>query len=86
MISYIALGKWQDIRDTGAGEMDGAGSGSILFATGSAAITQDTIFSLLSEKVEALALRVLHFFVFQYQHVSLQFARGRAGGFRSFIW
>ena len=26
------------------------------------------------------------FFVFQYQHVSLQFARGRAGGFRSFIW
>ena len=38
------LGKWQDIRDTGAGEMDGAGSGSILFATGSAAITQEAIF------------------------------------------
>ena len=38
-----ALGKWQDIGDTGAGQMDGAGSGSILFVTGSAAITLDAM-------------------------------------------
>ncbi|MFK0569958.1 hypothetical protein [Endozoicomonas sp.] len=43
VVSYIALGKWQDIRDTGAGQMVGSGTGTILFATGSAAITLDAL-------------------------------------------
>ncbi|USE38681.1 hypothetical protein [Endozoicomonas sp. SCSIO W0465] len=41
--SYIALGKWQDIRDPGNGQMTGSGTGTILFATGSAAITLDAL-------------------------------------------
>ena len=43
VVSYIALGKWQDIRDTGAGQMTGSGTGNIIFATGSAAITLDAL-------------------------------------------
>ncbi|WP_067582838.1 hypothetical protein [Endozoicomonas ascidiicola] len=43
VVSYIALGKWQDIRDTGAGQMTGSGSGTIIFATGSVAITLDAL-------------------------------------------
>ncbi|MBO9484807.1 hypothetical protein J7439_25810, partial [Salinisphaera sp. G21_0] len=43
VVSYIALGKWQDIRDNGAGQMIGSGTGTILFATGSAAITLDAL-------------------------------------------
>ena len=43
VVSYIALGKWQEIRDTGNGQMLGAGSGNIVFATGSAAITLDAL-------------------------------------------
>ncbi len=43
MVSYIALGKWQDIRDTGAGQLSGSGSGTIIFATGSASITLDAL-------------------------------------------
>ena len=43
VVSYIALGKWQDIRDSGNGQMTGSGTGTILFATGSAAITLDAL-------------------------------------------
>ncbi len=43
VVSYIALGKWQDIRDTGAGQLSGSGSGTIIFATGSATITLDAM-------------------------------------------
>ena len=43
VVSYIALGKWQDIRDTGNGEMTGSGSGNILFDTGSVALTFDAL-------------------------------------------
>ncbi len=43
VVSYIALGKWQHIRDTGAGQMTGSGTGTIIFATGSAAITLDAL-------------------------------------------
>ncbi|MGO0307522.1 hypothetical protein ACTL6P_13095 [Endozoicomonas acroporae] len=43
VVSYIALGKWQDIRDPGNGQMTGSGTGTILFATGSAAITLDAL-------------------------------------------
>ncbi|WP_422445442.1 hypothetical protein [Endozoicomonas sp. ALB091] len=43
VVSYIALGKWQDIRDSGNGQMIGSGTGTILFATGSAAITLDAL-------------------------------------------
>ena len=43
VVSYIALGKWQDIRDTGTGQLTGSGSGTIIFATGSAAITLDAL-------------------------------------------
>ena len=63
VISYIAPGKWQDIRDTGAGLMDGAGSGSIHFATGSVAITLDAmpdstiVFSYLAQNDDELTIR-----------------------------
>ncbi|WP_419832128.1 hypothetical protein [Endozoicomonas atrinae] len=43
VVSYIALGKWQDLRDTGAGQLSGSGSGTIIFSTGSAAITLDAM-------------------------------------------
>ena len=43
VISYIALGKWQDIRDTGNGDMEGSGTGKILFDSGSAALTLDAM-------------------------------------------
>ena len=43
VVSYIALGKWQDIRDAGNGEMTGSGSGNILFDTGSVALTFDAM-------------------------------------------
>ena len=41
VISYIALGKWQEVRDTGNGQLDGSGTGNILFDTGTVAITLD---------------------------------------------
>ena len=43
VVSYIALGKWQDVRDTGNGQLDGSGSGNILFDTGSVALTLDAM-------------------------------------------
>ncbi len=43
VVSYIALGKWQDIRDTGNGAMTGAGTGNIQFATGTVALTLDAM-------------------------------------------
>ncbi|UYM16248.1 DNA/RNA non-specific endonuclease [Endozoicomonas euniceicola] len=39
VISYIALGKWQDVSDPGNGQMDGSGKGNIDFSTGSVAVT-----------------------------------------------
>ncbi|MEK8080701.1 hypothetical protein [Pseudomonas sp. XK-1] len=38
-ISFLALGKWQDLRDPGNGELTGEGSGTIAFGTGSVAFT-----------------------------------------------
>lgn len=38
-VSYMALGKWYIIADTGRGDMSGDGSGSVNFQTGSAAFT-----------------------------------------------
>lgn len=39
VVSFMALGKWQEIRDPGNGELEGAGSGSIAFATGGVSLT-----------------------------------------------
>ncbi|UYM16186.1 hypothetical protein [Endozoicomonas euniceicola] len=43
VISYIALGKWQDVSDPGNGQMDGSGKGNIDFSTGSVAVTFDAV-------------------------------------------
>ncbi len=43
VVSFIALGKWQDISDTGNGQMTGSGSGTIDFSTGSVAVTLDAM-------------------------------------------
>ena len=43
VVSYIALGKWQDVRDTGDGVLDGSGSGNVLFDSGSVALTFDAM-------------------------------------------
>lgn len=42
-VSYLALGKWQEIRDPGNGELLGEGSGSIAFGTGSVAFTLNAL-------------------------------------------
>lgn len=39
VVSYMALGKWQEIRDPGNGEMIGEGTGTIAFGTGSVSLT-----------------------------------------------
>lgn len=39
IISYLALGKWQTLEDSGNGELTGNGTGSINFATGTVVIT-----------------------------------------------
>ncbi|MBX9762885.1 MAG: hypothetical protein K2Y24_07635 [Pseudomonadaceae bacterium] len=39
VVSFMALGKWQEIRDPGNGELEGAGSGTIAFGTGGVAVT-----------------------------------------------
>lgn len=39
MVSFLALGKWQEIRDQGNGELAGEGTGTVDFATGSVSIT-----------------------------------------------
>lgn len=43
VISYMALGKWQEISDPGNGDLIGEGSGSIAFATGSVSITLNAL-------------------------------------------
>jgi len=42
-VSYMALGKWQTLRDPGNGELTGQGSGTITFATGSVALTLNAL-------------------------------------------
>jgi hypothetical protein len=42
-VSYLALGKWQTLRDPGNGELTGQGSGTITFATGSVAMTLNAL-------------------------------------------
>jgi hypothetical protein len=39
VISFLALGKWQELRDPGNGELTGEGSGTIAFGTGSVSFT-----------------------------------------------
>lgn len=39
VISYMALGKWYELRDQGNGELTGEGTGTVNFATGSCSIT-----------------------------------------------
>lgn len=39
VVSYMALGKWYDLRDQGNGELAGEGTGTIQFASGSVSIT-----------------------------------------------
>lgn len=42
-VSYMALGKWYEMRDNGSGELVGEGSGSINFATGSVAVSLNAL-------------------------------------------
>ncbi|MDA9095420.1 hypothetical protein N9J88_03390 [Porticoccaceae bacterium] len=39
VIAYLALGKWQELRDEGAGVLTGAGTGQVNFQTGSVNMT-----------------------------------------------
>lgn len=41
--SYMALGKWQDITDRGDGVLEGVGSGSINFTTGTVLLTFEAL-------------------------------------------
>ncbi len=42
-ISYIALNKWQDLIDPGNGLLEGSGTGTMDFATGSVSLTLDAM-------------------------------------------
>lgn len=42
-VSYMALGKWYEMRDNGSGELVGQGSGSVNFATGSVAVSLNAL-------------------------------------------
>ncbi|EMV9185877.1 hypothetical protein AADU03_004763 [Escherichia coli] len=42
-VSYLALGKWQTIRDPGNGELVGEGTGTIAFGTGSVSLTLNAL-------------------------------------------
>ena len=39
IVSYLALGKWYDIADAGNGQLEGAGTGTVDYATGAAQAT-----------------------------------------------
>ena len=43
VVSFIALGKWYELRDPGNGQLTGSGSGTIDFSTGSTALTLDAL-------------------------------------------
>lgn len=43
VVSYMALGKWQEIRDPGNGELVGEGTGTIAFGTGSVSLTLNAL-------------------------------------------
>lgn len=42
-VSYMALGKWQSLRDPGNGELVGEGTGTIAFGTGSVSLTLNAL-------------------------------------------
>ncbi|WP_160286547.1 hypothetical protein [Pseudomonas knackmussii] len=42
-VSYMALGKWQTLRDPGNGELTGEGTGTVTFATGSVSLTLNAL-------------------------------------------
>lgn len=42
-VSYMALGRWYELRDSGSGELVGEGTGSVNFATGAASLTLDAM-------------------------------------------
>lgn len=43
VISYMALGRWYELRDYGNGELLGEGTGSVDFATGSCSVTLNAL-------------------------------------------
>ena len=43
VVNYLALGKWQAIQDQGGGQLGGAGTGNISFATGTVSLTLDAL-------------------------------------------
>lgn len=64
-VSYMALGKWQEIRDPGNGELTGEGTGLVAFDTGSVSLTLNAlpdvgsslIWSYLGQNAAALTER-----------------------------
>ncbi len=65
VVSFLALGKWQEIRDPGNGEMEGEGTGTIAFGTGSVSLTlgalpdvgSSIIFAYVSQNDAAITQR-----------------------------
>lgn len=65
VVSYLALGKWQEIRDPGNGDMIGEGAGTIAFGTGSVSLTlnalpdvgSSVIFAYISQNDAAITQR-----------------------------
>ncbi|WP_422135480.1 hypothetical protein [Endozoicomonas sp. ALD040] len=65
VVSYISLGKWQDLSDPGNGLLAGSGSGTMDFSTGSVAVTLDglpdpdskLVFSYIAQADDEITLR-----------------------------
>ncbi|MEM0953287.1 MAG: hypothetical protein AAGI24_04025 [Pseudomonadota bacterium] len=43
VVSFMALGEWFELRDSGTGELQGAGTGSVDFTTGTVAVTLEAL-------------------------------------------
>ncbi|MET4694997.1 hypothetical protein [Endozoicomonas lisbonensis] len=65
VISYIALGKWQDVSDPGNGQLQGSGKGNVDYGTGSLAVTFDglpdpdsrIVYSYITQADEEITVR-----------------------------
>ena len=65
VISYIALGKWQEVSDPGNGQLQGSGKGNVDYGTGSVAVTFDglpdpdsrMVYSYITQADEEITVR-----------------------------
>ena len=57
-ISYMALGKWYTLRDSGSGVLEGYGSGSVNFTTGTTVATLDAMPDVGSQVIVEMVMDI----------------------------